>query len=182
MHGRLVSVQVPGGAAVSPPVSPALNPTAGAAAPPGRTARVWLGAGAPALWAYPQEHAAFWQTVRAQAGVTAWTDVLEPGALGEALTVRGVLEADVWIGDVWRLPDCELAVSAPGRAGVECNAALGFPQAAQLMRDSGWCGWWLDVRAPGSVGSGDAFEVVPGPREVGVAELFRARAGRARLP
>jgi MOSC domain-containing protein YiiM len=31
------------------------------------------------------------------------------------------------------------------------------------------------VREPGVIRAGDAFEVVPGPREVSIAELFRAR-------
>ena len=36
-----------------------------------------------ALYAYPQEHCPFWQTVRAQAGVSAWADEMAPGSMGE---------------------------------------------------------------------------------------------------
>jgi MOSC domain-containing protein YiiM len=32
------------------------------------------------------------------------------------------------------------------------------------------------VIAPGSVSAGDAIELVPGPREVNLRELFKARA------
>ena len=41
-----------------------------------------------------------------------------------------------------------------------------------------WSGFYLAVRDPGTIAAGEAFEVVPGPREVGIDELFRARAGR----
>jgi len=46
------------------------------------------------------------------------------------------------------------------------------------MVESGWCGWYLAVREPGTIGAGDAFDVVAGPREVSVWELFRARTGK----
>ena len=53
-----------------------------------------------AVYAYPSEHLPFWQTVRAQAGVAAWGDVLAPGMVGENLTLAGLLETDAFIGDV----------------------------------------------------------------------------------
>ena len=46
-----------------------------------------------AVYAYPLEHYAFWQTVRAQAGLQAWDEALKPGSLGENLTLSGLLEA-----------------------------------------------------------------------------------------
>lgn len=66
-----------------------------------------------AVYAYPIEHYPFWQTVRAQAGVAPWDQRLTPGSLGENLTLAGLLENQVWIGDVLRFPGCELAVSEP---------------------------------------------------------------------
>ena len=131
-----------------------------------------------ALYAYPQEHYAFWQTVRAQAQVAAWHETLAPGALGENLTLQGLLERDVWVGDLLRFPDCELAVSEPRQPCFKFNAVMGFNQAAKLMSQSGWCGFYLAVLKPGSLQAGEAFELVPGPREVNIAELFRARMRR----
>ena len=58
------------------------------------------------VYAYPQEHYAFWQVVRAQARVAGWDDSLAPGAMGENLGLRGLLEGDMWIGDYLRLPHC----------------------------------------------------------------------------
>jgi MOSC domain-containing protein YiiM len=133
-----------------------------------------------AVYAYPGEHYPFWQTVRAQARAAAWGAPLAPGAMGENLTLAGLLEGEVWIGDVLRFADCDLAVSEPRFPCFKFNAAMGFEQASKLMVANGWCGFYLAVRRPGTLRSGEPFEVVAGPREVGITELFRARVGRSR--
>jgi len=132
-----------------------------------------------AVYAYPSEHYPFWQTVRAQAGVAPWDEALAPGALGENLTLAGAVESDVFIGDVLRFPNCALAVSGPRFPCFKFNAAMGFAHAAKLMVQSGWCGWYFSVRETGTIAAGDSFTIDPGPREVGIVELFRARTGRA---
>lgn len=128
-----------------------------------------------AVYAYPHEHYPFWQTVRAQAQVSLWDDDLEPGALGENLTVEGLLESEAFIGDVLRFPNCELAVSEPRFPCFKFNAAMGFNQASKMMASSLWCGFYMAVRTPGTLRAGESFEIVPGPREVGITELFRSR-------
>lgn len=129
-----------------------------------------------AVYAYPAEHYAFWQTVRAQARVAGWQDTLAAGALGENLTLRGVLEPDLWIGDRLVLPGCVLAVSEPRYPCFKFAAAMGFAQAVRLMVQSGYCGSYLAVIEPGTLRAGDVAELQPGPREVSLRELFRARA------
>ena len=134
-----------------------------------------------AVYAYPSEHYPFWQTVRAQAKAAAWGAELAPGAIGENLTLAGLLEDQVCIGDVLRFEGCELAVSEPRFPCFKFNAAMGFDQASKLMAANGWCGFYLAVRRPGTLRAGEAFELIPGPREVGITELFRSRvAGRQR--
>ena len=133
-----------------------------------------------AVYAYPSEHLPFWQTVRAQAGVAGWNDAVPPGLMGENLSIAGLLEVDAFIGDVLRFPHCELAVSEPRFPCFKFNAAMGFKHAAKLMAANAWCGFYLAVRTPGTLAAGDAFEVVPGPREVGITELFRARVAAPR--
>ncbi len=133
-----------------------------------------------AVYAYPVEHYPFWQTVRAQAKVAAWDDTLPPGAMGENLTVRGLLESQVWVGDLLRFPDCELLVTEPRYPCFKFNHAMGFPQALSLMAANAWCGYYLAVHRTGTLAAGDSFELVPGPREVGIQELFRSRMARAK--
>ena len=133
-----------------------------------------------AVYAYPSEHYPFWQTVRAQAKVALWDEALPPGSMGENLTVAGLLENQVWIGDVLRFPNCELAVSEPRFPCFKFNAAMGFNQATKLMAANGWCGYYLAVRVAGTLSAGAGFELIPGPREVGITDLFRARAAASR--
>jgi len=137
---------------------------------------------AKAVYAYPQEHYAFWQTVRAQAGVAPWDDPLPPGSLGENLLLQGLPEDQLWIGDRLRIghpatgAGCVLAVSEPRLPCFKFSAAMGFAQATRLMTQSGWSGTYLAVLEAGVVRAGDAIELVPGPREVNLRELFRKRA------
>jgi MOSC domain-containing protein YiiM len=130
-----------------------------------------------AVYAYPQEHYGFWQTVRAQAGVAAWNDVLPPGSIGENLTVEGLAEDRLWIGDRLRLPNCVLAVSEPRFPCHKFVAVMRFKHAAKMMVQSGFCGSYLGVIEPGSVSAGDPIELQPGPRQVNLRELFRSRMG-----
>jgi MOSC domain-containing protein YiiM len=129
-----------------------------------------------AVYTYPSEHHAFWRTVRAQARVSLWDEPLPPGLFGENLVLEGLVEDRLWIGDRLRLPGCVLAVSEPRYPCFKFNAAMGFAQAAKLMVQSGFCGAYLGVIEPGAVSAGDAIELLPGPREVNLRELFRSRA------
>jgi MOSC domain-containing protein YiiM len=137
---------------------------------------------AKAVYAYPSEHLAFWQTVRAQAQVAPWGQALPAGAMGENLLLQGLLERDLWVGDRLVIGSqergCVLVVSEPRRPCFKFGAAMGFAQAVKLMVQSGFCGSYLAVLEPGTVQAGDPIEVQPGPREVGIAELFRSRVGR----
>ncbi|RZL38902.1 MAG: MOSC domain-containing protein [Rubrivivax sp.] len=130
-----------------------------------------------AVYAYPQEHYAVWATMRRQAQVDA---PLQPGALGENLTISGLLEAAAWIGDVLRFPDCELVISEPRYPCFKLNAHMGFAHAVKMMVQSGYCGFYLAVKREGTIAAGEAFELIAGPREVGIAELFRSRMRKTR--
>jgi MOSC domain-containing protein YiiM len=129
-----------------------------------------------AVYAYSTLHHPFWQTVRAQARVAPPGESLPPGLFGENLALDGLDEAQLWIGDRLRLPDCVLAVSAPRMPGDKFGAVMGFAQAVKLMMQSGYCGAYLVVLQPGHVAAGDTISLEPGPREVNLRELFRSRA------
>jgi len=128
-----------------------------------------------AVYAYPSEHLAFWQTVRAQAKVSLWDEPVPPGLLGENLLLHGLQEGQLWIGDRLHLPHCTLVVSEPRMPCFKFGAAAGFAQAEKMMSQSGYCGSYLLVLEPGRVQAGDAIDLQPGAREVNLLELFRSR-------
>ncbi|MEY2839705.1 MAG: hypothetical protein RJB60_2004 [Pseudomonadota bacterium] len=126
-----------------------------------------------AVYAYPSEHYAFWQTVRAQAGQQALDEPLPHGMLGENLTLSGLLESNAYVGDVLKFPNCTLAISEPRQPCYKFEAMMGFKQAVKMMAQSGYCGFYLAVRQGGTIAAGEAFELIPGPREVSIQELFK---------
>lgn len=128
-----------------------------------------------AVYAYPSEHYAFWQAARREAGLSGIDDTLPSGSLGENLTLEGLLETQVWVGDVLRFPGCALRVTLPREPCYKFNAAMGFAQASKLMAQSGFCGFYLAVHTPGVLCAGEAFEVVAGQRSVSIATLFAAK-------
>ena len=131
-----------------------------------------------AIYAYPVAHYPFWQGVRAQASVAPADALLAHGFMGENLTIEGLIEQQLWIGDRLRLPGCVLTVSEPRQPCYKFNHVMGFPQASKLMSQSGYSGAYLAVLEPGTLCAGDEFELLPGPREVNLRELFRSRMRR----
>ena len=128
-----------------------------------------------AVYAYPAAHYAFWRAARVEAGVAGLDNALAYGSLGENLTLSGLLEADVWIGDVLQFPDCALRVTDPREPCSKFNAAMGFNGASKRMAQTGYCGFYLAVDTPGSVALGQTFTVLAGPRQMGIPERFKAR-------
>jgi len=128
-----------------------------------------------AVCAYPSEHYPFWQAARAQAGLTGIDDALPFGSVGENLSLQGVLESDVWVGDLLRFADCTLRVTLPREPCYKFNAAMGFAGAGKAMAQQGNCGFYLAVQQAGRLSAGESFELVPGPRRLRISEAFRAK-------
>lgn len=121
-----------------------------------------------AVYAYPSEHYDFWNTLLSQQSLQ--TIVLNHGALGENLTITGLLEADVYVGDRWRIGTVELAVVKLREPCFKFNAKLRFNGAAKAMLKNAFSGWYLRVLKPGLISAGDLIEVTPGPREISIAQ------------
>ncbi len=128
-----------------------------------------------AVYAYPSEHYPFWQALRAQAGLAQIDTGLAYGSLGENLTLEGLLEHQVWVGDVLAFPDCSLRVTQPREPCFKFNLALGVNTAVRQMARSGACGFYLSVERPGSLQAGQSFQLLAGPRRVSIPERFSAK-------
>lgn len=115
-----------------------------------------------AVYAYPGEHYEFWQRRLDRP--------LAPGTFGENLTLAGLLERALWIGDELHFADCVLLVESPRRPCYKLNAVLDSHVAGKTMVEHGLTGWYLSVLETGSLRAGETFRVVPGPRRVSLAE------------
>jgi MOSC domain-containing protein YiiM len=131
-----------------------------------------------AVYMYPSEHLDFWRTQRREHGASLFDETLPFGFMGENLSVQGLLEHEVWIGDELHFPDCVLRVSAPREPCFKFEAVMGVRFAGRLMMEQRCCGWYLRVVQPGSVEAGQAFRLAPGPRGLSVAAAFAAKRAK----
>lgn len=128
-----------------------------------------------ALYAYPAEHYPLWCATRAELGVAVGDEALAFGSVGENLTLQGLLETEVWVGDVLRFSGCTLRVTEPRQPCYKFNAAMGFATASKVMALRGCCGFYLAVQQIGTLSAGDEFELLPGPRRLRISEAFAAK-------
>jgi MOSC domain-containing protein YiiM len=131
-----------------------------------------------AVYAYPQEHYMFWQTARLAHGVSLFDEALPAGFMGENLTVSGLLEQDVYVGDVLQFAHCALRVAAPREPCFKFNAVMGFARAGRLMVTERRCGWYLSVDTPGTLTAGEVFTLLPGRRSLSIAEAIDSKRAK----
>jgi MOSC domain-containing protein YiiM len=131
-----------------------------------------------AVYAWPAEHYPWWQAQRRERGVSLFDDAMPPGHAGENLTLQGLAEPQVWVGDELHFDDCVLRVTQPREPCSKFNAVMGYPQAAKDMVTSGRSGWYLAVVRAGTLQAGQRFELHPGPRHLNVAQALWAKRSK----
>ena len=129
-----------------------------------------------AVYALPLEHLPWWQAQRQAQGVTMFEEALAPGFLGENLSLQGVLEQDLFVGDRLDFGDVVLRVTQPREPCGKFNAVMGYAQAAKDMVQSGRCCFYLAVDQPGRLQAGASFQIIPGQRSVSVAQALQHKA------
>jgi MOSC domain-containing protein YiiM len=128
-----------------------------------------------AVYAYPVEHLPYWEAQRLAHGVSLFNETLPPGFMGENLSIEGLLEHQVWIGDELHFPDCVLRVTAPREPCYKLNAVMGLNTAGQLMVQRLCSGFYLAVVQAGTIEAGEAFTQVAGTRGLQVSQAFAAK-------
>lgn len=124
-----------------------------------------------AVYAYPSEHYAYWRGALPDADLP-W------GAFGENLTLEGLLETDVRIGDRYRIGTVELAVSQPRVPCFKLGIRFGRADMVKRFLHSGRSGFYFAVTQPGELGAGDAVErLARGDAALTVAAIAGLYAG-----
>jgi MOSC domain-containing protein YiiM len=98
---------------------------------------------------------------------------LPGGAFGENLSVRGVLEPDVNIGDIVRVGGATVQVSQPRGPCYKVAARWGRKELPDAMAKAGISGWYYRVLEPGAVDVGDEIELLERRSGTSVAEVMR---------
>lgn len=120
-----------------------------------------------AIYVYPREHYAFW---REQLPDVA----LQPGNFGENLTIEGLLEQDVHVGDRLKVGSAELVVTQPRMPCFKLGIRFDRPDMVKRFLDSRRSGFYVAVAVEGDVAAGDAIEVIERHRAaISIPELLR---------
>jgi len=82
------------------------------------------------------------------------------GQFGENFTVEGLPDAEVCIGDRFRIGTCLVEVTQPRTTCYRVGIRLDEPRMAALLTGSGRPGFYFRVLEEGEVGAGDAIEQV----------------------
>jgi len=108
-----------------------------------------------ALHQYPVAHYA--QLAKA---FPAAADLLRPGSMGENLSVPGWDEANVCIGDSYRLGAAVIQISQPRAPCWKIDHRYQAEGMAKFIDDTGLPGWYFRVLEEGSVEPGCVFELI----------------------
>lgn len=105
---------------------------------------------------YPAEHYDHW----VHQGVVA---AYRPGAFGENFSIRGLLEDEVCIGDVFAVGGARVQVSQPRQPCWKLAEFLGVQDMVRRVVTAGRTGWYFRVLAPGAVAAGDRLHLQERP-------------------
>jgi len=120
-----------------------------------------------AVYAYPSEHYEYWR--RQLAGVD-----LPWGMFGENLTVEGLREDRVNIGDRFRIGSAHVMVTEPRLPCHKLAAKFGRDDIIKRFLHSGRTGFYFAVLQEGEVGAGDQITVIGRDKHgVTVADITR---------
>lgn len=104
---------------------------------------------------YPRDHYAAW----AGEGVDA-----VPPAFGENISTFGLTEADVCVGDIYRLGTAVLQVAQGRQPCWRLNARFERPDMAYRVQKSGRTGWYYRVLEEGAAEAGDRLRLEARPQ------------------
>jgi len=96
-----------------------------------------------AVCVYPFEHYPYWEN---ELGRT-----LDPGAFGENLTIRGLVETDICIGDIFKLGDALVQISQPRQPCYKLSLRYDSPDMPLKVQDTGYTGFYFRVLEEGMV-------------------------------
>ena len=122
-----------------------------------------------AVYVYPAEHYAYWR--EQLPGVA-----LPWGVFGENLTVEGLLEERVHVGDRLRAGSAEFAVTDPRMPCYKLALRFGRSDMVKRFLRSGRTGFYLAVLKEGEIGAGDAIELAGRePPGISIAAVVAAK-------
>jgi MOSC domain-containing protein YiiM len=124
-----------------------------------------------AVYVYPSEHYSFWKDELPDIDLP-W------GMFGENLTIAGLLETEINIGDKFRVGSAEVMVTQPRMPCYKLGIRFGRSDIIRRFLASKRTGFYVSVLKEGEVGAGDEFELIArDEHNVRVIDITRLYAG-----
>lgn len=105
-----------------------------------------------AVLVYSRDHYPFWRDL----GI----DLPEVGAFAENLTVAGLTEAEVHLGDTFGVGSCAVQVTEPRAPCYKIAARYGRKDISIVVQETGFTGYLMRVLREGEVAAGDEMRLV----------------------
>ena len=127
-----------------------------------------------AVYAYPAEHYQYWREQLSDASLS-W------GAFGENLTISGLREDTVHIGDLLKVGCAVLRVTQPRMPCYKLQLRFNRDDMIKRFLVSGRSGFYFSVANPGDVAAGSRVEILDrDPGGVTVADIVSLYLGQKR--
>ena len=111
-----------------------------------------------AVYGYASTHYAAWRHDYPQ-----HTDLLVAGGLGENLSIDGMTEAELCVGDVHAIGTTRMQVCQPRQPCFKFALRFGDVLMPGAMLRNGRSGWYYRILIPGVISPGDRVEVLERP-------------------
>ena len=111
-----------------------------------------------AVYAYSAAHYPAWV-----ADFPQHADLFVPGGVGENLTINGLVESDLCLGDIHRIGTASLQVSQPRQPCFKFALRFDDNQLPKAMVRNGRAGWYYRVIEEGMLRAGDTVKLVGRP-------------------
>lgn len=110
-----------------------------------------------AVCGYPANHYSSWEKELSR--------TLSPASFGENLTIEGLTEDQIHIGDIFRIGEAELQCSQPRQPCHKLTKILEYPKLASRIQELGYCGYYFRVLKQGWLQTGMHVEQIHSDKE-----------------
>lgn len=118
-----------------------------------------------ACYLYSADHYSYWKAF--------YPDLEMPfGIFGENLTVKGLHEAQVNIGNIYQIGEAVVQATQPRQPCFKLEFRFNNPKIVQQFIDSGFAGVYVRVLQKGLVRTGDSMELIERKNSLSIQKVF----------
>lgn len=110
-----------------------------------------------AVCGYPANHYPVWEVELSRN--------MPPASFGENLTIEGLTEDQIHIGDIFRIGEAEIQCTQPRQPCHKLTKIFEYPKLASRIQELGYCGYYFRVLKQGWLNQGMTLERIHSDEE-----------------